>query len=210
MIASLRGTLTEKNPGGCIVETGGVGYLVSVSSHTAGALPAVGQPVFLLTRQVVREDAVALYGFAEKDELRLFDLLIGVTGIGPRLALAVLSGLRPDSLVRAIRSEQIASLVAIPGIGRKTAERLVVELRDKLEAMGPARPGPAGAPGPAGVLPRAERFEDAVAALARLGYTPAQANEAVRKVSGGGDDLSLEELVRRSLALLGRATVASR
>ncbi len=210
MIASLRGTLTEKSAGACVVEAGGVGYLVSVSAHTAAVLPAAGQPVFLLTRQVVREDAVALFGFAEREELKLFDLLVAVSGVGPRLALAVLSGLRPDALVRAIRSEQIGSLVAIPGIGKKTAERLVVELRDKLEAPAFARLA-AGAPGaPAGILPRAERFEDAVAALTRLGYTAAQAGEAVRKVAGGAEDMTLEELVRRALARLGRAAVVSR
>jgi holliday junction DNA helicase RuvA len=203
MIASLRGTLMEKTPGTCVIEAGGVGYLVQISTHTAQALPARGDTLYLRTRQVVREDALQLFGFTEAEELRLFDLLIGVSGVGPKLAIAVLSGIRPEALVRAIHHEQVGVLVAIPGIGRKTAERLVVELRDKVDA-------PLGAAREAGILPRAERYEDAVAALTGLGYTPTQAQEAVRKVAGGAEDPSLEHLVRRSLALLGKAAVASR
>jgi Holliday junction DNA helicase RuvA len=203
MIASLRGTLTEVGPGTCVVEAGGVGYLVNVSGHTAATLPARGEEAFLRIRQVVRDDALLLFGFADPEELRLFDLLIGVSGVGPRLALAVLSGLRPQALVRAIREEHVAVLVAIPGIGRKTAERLVVELRDRLDAIpAPAREG--------GVLPRSERFEDAVAALVQLGYSSAQAQEAVRMVAVEGESLTLEELVRRALARLGRAAAPAR
>jgi Holliday junction DNA helicase RuvA len=202
MIASLRGTLLEKTSGACVLEAGGVGYLVQVSSHTAAGLPAEGQPVFLRTRQVVREDAVQLFGFAAADELELFDLMIGVSGVGPRLALAVLSGLRPQALRRAIREEQVGLLTSVPGIGRKTAERLVVELRDKLEGL----PGGGGAEAAreAGVLPRSERWNDAVAALTRLGYTATQAQEAVRRAAGAEEDPSLEQLVRRALALLGK------
>ena len=209
MIASLRGLLTEKGSATCLIEAGGVGYLVSISTWTARALPGMSEPVFLWTRQVVREDAVALFGFADREELRLFDLLIGVSGVGPKLALAVLSGLRPDALARAIRTEQLGTLIAIPGIGRKTAERLVVELRDKLEVL-PGAGRPPGEAGPGGVLPRAERFDDAVAALTRLGYTTPQASEALRKVAAGTDDLSLEDLVRRALVLLGKAAATAR
>ena len=208
MIASLRGVLTDKGAGGCVIEAGGVGYLVSVSTWTARALPGLSEPVFLWTRQVVREDLVALFGFADREELRLFDLLIGVSGVGPKLAIAVLSGLRPDALARAIRTEQLGALVAIPGIGRKTAERLVVELRDKLEAV--PLPGRAAGDAGAGVLPRAERFDDAVAALTRLGYTAGQAGEAVRKVASGHDELSLVDLVRRALSLLGKTAAPAR
>jgi Holliday junction DNA helicase RuvA len=204
MIASLRGVLTEKDATSCVIEASGVGYLVSISSHTAGALPDRGGEVFLRTRQVVREDAVMLFGFADAQELRLFDLLIGVSGVGPRLALALLSGLRPASLARAIRDEQVGSLVAVPGIGRKTAERLIVELRDKLEAPIP------GARESAGVLPKNERFQDAVAALTRLGYTAPQAQEAVMKAVEGAPDLSLEEIVRKALARLGKSAAAVR
>ena len=209
MIASLRGLLTEKGAASCVIEAGGVGYLVSISTWTARALPGMSEPVFLWTRQVVREDLVALFGFSDREELRLFDLLIAVSGVGPKLALAVLSGLRPDALARAIREENLASLVAVPGVGRKTAERMVVELRDKLDVLALTSGASSTASSP-GVLPRAERFEDAVAALTRLGYTTPQANEAVRRVASGADDLSLEDLVRRALALLGKAASTAR
>jgi holliday junction DNA helicase RuvA len=208
MIASLRGTLLEKSPGACVVEAGGVGYLIQVSSHTATGLPAVGEPVFLRTRQIVREDAVQLFGFSDAEELELFDLMIAVSGVGPKLALAVLSGLRPQALRRAIREEQVGVLTSVPGIGKKTAERLVVELRDRLEVLSALAGGASARDG--GLLPRSERWNDAVAALARLGYTAAQAQEAVRKASGAADDPSLEQLVRRALALLGKPVTAGK
>ncbi len=207
MIASLRGTVLERSPAHGVIECAGVGYFVHVSTQTAAALPAVGEPVTLRTRQVVREDSVQLFGFADADELRLFDLLIGVNGVGPRLALAVLSGLKPQALARAIREEHVAALVTIPGIGRKTAERLVVELRDKLETL--TISGLVGSPRDGAALPRNERFEDAVAALVALGYTGPQAADAIRKAAEADDDPSLEDLVRRALARLGKAAVTS-
>jgi Holliday junction DNA helicase RuvA len=212
VIASLRGTLAAKDAAHCVVEAGGVGYLVQVSTHTSAALPALEAPVFLHTHQVVREDALMLFGFAELEERRLFELLITVSGIGPKVALAALSGMKPGALARAIRDENIAGLVAIPGVGRKTAERLVVELRDKLEALGAAAGSAIGAGhGPAaGVLPRAEKFEDAIAALVHLGYSASQAQETVRRVAEGGETLSLEDLVRQALKRLGKAAVTSR
>jgi len=208
MIASLRGTLLEKSAGACVVEAGGVGYLVHVSSHTESGLPSAGQSVHLRTRQIVREDAVQLFGFADGEELELFDLMIAVSGVGPRLALAVLSGLRPEALRRAIREEQLGMLTSVPGIGRKTAERLVVELRDKLEVL----PGSGGARAARAGVPSAEseRWQDAVAALLRLGYTAAQAQEAVRKSASAGEEQSLEQLVRRALALLGRPATSGK
>jgi holliday junction DNA helicase RuvA len=205
VIASLRGVLAFRDTVACVVETGGVGYRVHVSSHTAESLPSVGEPVFLYTRQIVREDSLALFGFADPSELRWFDLLIAVSSVGPRLALAVLSGLKPAALQRAIKEENVGALVAIPGVGRKTAERLVVELRDKLEVE---VVGAAAASRTKGVLPRSERYEDAVAALVSLGYTAPQAREAVQRATGEEEGLTSEELVRRSLALLGR-TVAT-
>jgi holliday junction DNA helicase RuvA len=208
VIASLRGTLAGKEGGQCVVEAGGVGYLVQVSTHTAAVLPERDEPVFLHTHQVVREDALMLFGFAELQERRLFELLITVSGVGPRVALAALSGLEPHALARAIRDENIAALVAIPGVGRKTAERLIVELRDKLDILVPAA-GAAPEAGPR-VLPRAEQFEDAIAALVHLGYSGPQAQDAVRKVTEGGETLSLEDLVRRALTRLAKAAVLSR
>jgi len=206
MIASLRGTLALRETGACVVETGGVGYRVHVSSHTAESLPGVGETVFLHTRQIVREDSLSLFGFSDPSEMHLFDLLIGVSGVGPRLAVAVLSGLKPIPLQRAIKEENVGALVAISGVGRKTAERLVVELRDKLDVVGV---GAAVATRAKGVLPRSERFEDAVAALVRLGYTATQAREAVQRATGGEEGLSTEELVLRSLAWLGRPAATS-
>jgi len=212
VIASLRGTLLERGDGWCVLEAGGVGYLVQVSSHTLAGLPAPGGEARLRTRQIVREDALLLFGFTDPDELRLFDLLIGVSGVGPKLALAALSGLAPAALVRAIREEQVGALVAVPGIGRKTAERLVVELRDKLDFL-PAS-GATAAPAARGresaLLPRAGRFDDAVAALVTLGYSAAQAQDAVRRAGGEGPDLPLEDIVKRALARLARPAVLSR
>jgi Holliday junction DNA helicase RuvA len=202
MIASLRGVLAEKDASQCVIETAGIGYRVSVSSHTARALPDEGQPVFLHTHQVVREDAVQLFGFSDLEERRLFEMLITVSGVGPKVALAVLSGLEPQALARALRDENIAQLVGIPGVGRKTAERLIVELRDKLELMTIRSPAAAAPAAGRGVLPRTEHFDDAVAALIRLGYSQAQAQDALRKVTVAGEDPSLETLVRQALARL--------
>ena len=206
MIASIRGLLAEKTGSHCVVETGGIGYLIGVSTQTARALPEPGQPVFLHTHLVVREDAQLLFGFAELEERRLFELLITVSGVGPKVALAVLSGLRPAELARAIRDENLALLVGVPGVGRKTAERLVVELRDKLEVITTAAPAPEAR----GVLPRAERWDDAVAALVRLGYSQPQATQAVRRVAADDEGLSLEDVVRRALARLGKQTAGTR
>jgi holliday junction DNA helicase RuvA len=208
MIASVRGTLLEKSPGSCVIEAAGVGYAISISTHTFQALPAAGEEVFLRTRQIVREDALMLFGFSGADELRLFDLVIGVSGVGPRLALALLSGLQPQALVRAIREEQIGALVAVPGIGKKTAERLVVELRDRIEPAGFEAAGAASRE--TSVLPRSQKFEDAVAALTRLGYTAPQAQEAVRRAAEDSEDQNLEQLVRRALSLLSKPAVSAR
>lgn len=206
MIASVRGTLLERGEGWCVIEAAGVGYHVHVSSHTLASLPAAGQEVRLRTRQVVREDALMLFGFAESDELRLFDLLIGVSGVGPKLALAALSGLKPAALARAIRDENLGAIVAVPGIGRKTAERLVVELRDKLDFLSMAAPADRGTR--EGVLPRSERYDDAVAAMVTLGWNLTQAQEAVRRAADDtGEGASTADLVKRALARIGRTAV---
>ena len=210
MITSLRGRLLERGTGGCVVEAAGVGYWVQVSTTTARALPPEGQEVFLHTHMVVREDSHQLFGFHERDERRLFELLIGVSGVGPKVALAVLSGLKPGALARAIRDENLAALVAVPGIGRKTAERLVVELRDKLELIATAADEPSATPGARRGGPRSEHFEDAVAALVGLGYSPPQAQDAIRRAAeGSAADASLEDLVRGALARLTKAATAA-
>jgi Holliday junction DNA helicase RuvA len=216
MIASVRGTLIERGDGFAVVEAGGVGYQVHVSTATLTALPAVGSEVRLHTRHIVREDAQLLFGFVERDELRLFDLLIAVNGVGPRIAIAVLSGLAPARFARAVRDENLAALTAVPGVGRKTAERLVVELRDKLGFL-PTAPADAGAESrgegrakKTRVLEKSERYDDAVAALVTLGYSATQAADAVRRVSEESGEAAAEDLVRRALAVLARPTLVSR
>ena len=216
MIASLRGILLERGEGYCVIEAAGVGYQVQVSTGTLVSLPAPGEEVSLHTRHIVREDAQLLFGFTERDELRLFDLLIGVNGVGPRIAIAVLSGLAPAQFARAVRDENIAMLTAVNGVGRKTAERLVVELRDKLMFL----PVSASTGGDAGagarsrqaprVLEKSERYEDAVAALVTLGYSPTQASDAVRRVSEDAGEVAAEELVKRALKVLARPTLVTR
>jgi Holliday junction DNA helicase RuvA len=133
---------------------------------------------------------------------------MSVSGVGPKLALAILSGIQPPALARAIREENLAALVAISGVGRKTAERLVVDLRDKLDVLAEATETRASSR--EGVLPRSQRFDDAVAALVHLGYSPGQAQEAVRRAAEGQEDLSLEDLVRRALARLGQFSAGAR
>ena len=217
MIASLRGTLLERGDGSCVIEAAGVGYLLHVSTATLVALPAVGDEARLHTRQIVREDAVLLFGFADRDELRLFDLLIAVNGVGPRIAIAVLSGMKPGAFARAVRDEHLAAITAVPGVGRKTAERLVVELRDKLGFVAMAAADAAAGEGATAsrgrkprVLEKNERFEDAAAALITLGYTSAQAQDAVRRVAEDASDAQAEELVKRALALLARPNMVTR
>jgi len=214
VIASVKGTVLERGEGYVVIEAGGVGYQVHVTTATLLALPAMGEEAHLHTRHIVREDAQLLFGFAERDELKLFDLLIAVNGVGPRIAIAVLSGLSPGQFARAVRDENIAAITAVPGVGRKTAERLVVELRDKLAFL-PLAPSPAVPEGAAHgkkprVLGKSERYDDAVAALVTLGYPPAQAQEAVRRVSEDAGDAAAEDLVKRALAVLMRPTLVGR
>ena len=220
MIASVRGTLIELGDGTVIVEAAGVGYELHVSMATLAALPAPGHEVRLHTRHIVREDAQLLFGFTERDELRLFDLLIGVNGVGPRIAIAVLSGMSPGQFARAVRDENLAAITAVNGVGRKTAERLVVELRDKLAFVPMPAPGPPAAGEAAGeagrrgrkprLLEKSERYEDAVAALVTLGYAPAQATDAVRRVSEDSGEAAAEDLVKRALAVLARPALVTR
>ena len=193
MIVSLRGLLREKKPALVWIEAGGIGYGVHVSLSTYEMLPDKGSEVELLTVLVVREESHQLYGFATATERKLFELLLTVSGVGPRVALAILSGLRPEALARTLRQQEVGALTAVSGVGRKTAERILVELRDKLPAD--LSEGPS--------LPPA--YEDAVAALVALGFKEPQARDAVRsaaKGANGGADL--EAIVRTALASAGR------
>ena len=170
MIAHLRGRLFAKTPGHVIVEAGGVGYEVIISIPTFTALPAEGAEVSLHVYTQVREDILALYGFLDLKEKRLFERLITVSGVGPRLAVTILSGLSPERTVNAIRAQDHATLTHIPGVGKKLAERLVVELKDKLEDMAVA---------PAAVVSAGPAAEDVLSALTNLGYQRPAAQKAI-------------------------------
>jgi Holliday junction DNA helicase RuvA len=210
VIARLVGTLVEKTPVASVVDVQGVGYAVLHSLHTYEDLPAVGKDVTLLTHMHVREDALQLYGFVQADERRVFELLIGVSGVGPKVALAVLSGLAPPSFARAVVDENLAALTRIAGVGRKTAERIVIDLRDKLGPAGLVPAAPSDAPAPAvrgrgkaavaGPALPGRLHEDAVAALVALGLTRPGAVEAVHKALEHGPAAGVEDLVRRALA----------
>ena len=195
----ISGTLIEKSPAGVIVDVGGVGYELHVPISTFGCLPALGAPVKLLTRFVVREDAQILYGFVTQEEKRLFELLISISGIGPKTALTALSGVEPAVLKRAIIRGDVEVLKSVPGIGRKTAERIVIELREKLTAEG--LESMAEDSGAQLASTGGGATDDAVEALVALGYKRPGAKQAVEKAvkASGKNSLSVEELVRSSL-----------
>jgi len=190
MIGSLTGTLVAKHPPLVTVDCHGVGYEVEAPMSTCFVLPAVGAPLTLLTHLVVREDAQLLYGFATEGERRLFRALIKVNGVGPKLALTVLSGASVDDFARCIRDGDAAQLTRLPGIGKKTAERLIIEMRDRLDLD--ATPGRLATPG--------TPSDEAQAALIALGYRPNDAAAMVREALRDGGDQSTEDLLRRALS----------
>jgi len=200
MIALLRGVLIEKHPNQAIVETGGVGYDVTIPVSTFTRLPEPGKGVRLRIHTHVREDALALYGFFTQDEKALFEKLIGVSGIGPTLGVKILSGLAAPDLINFIRRGEVERLVRIPGVGKKTAERMVLELRDKLPAATAEEPG---TPAAAELSPV---DQDVLSALLNLGCGRAQAEAAVRKAKASGGLTSgsaeFEPLFRRALELV--------
>ena len=189
MIGSLRGRIASKTPPQLTVDVGGLGYELEAPMSTFFHLPAVGEEVRLLTHLVVREDAHVLYAFATEEERRLFRSLIKVSGVGPKIALALLSGISVAAFAECVQREDIAALTRIPGVGRKTAERLIVEMRDRLAAPPPGS-GAAAATGGS-----AER--EAYGALVALGYRPAEATRLLKAVGAGTH--STEELIRRAL-----------
>ena len=199
MIAHLRGTLLEKHPNQVIIECGGVGYDVTIPVTTFSRLGEVGQEVKLRIHTQVREDAFALFGFASLDEKRLFEKLIGVSGIGPKLAVTVLSGLAANDLVAALRTGDLARLVKIPGVGKKTAERMVLELRDKVDGLGA---GGSALP----VVPRGPVFtaleEDILSALGNLGCARPNAEAALQRAQAAGVGSDFEVLFRKALELM--------
>ncbi len=199
MIGRIRGTLVQKQPPDILVDVGGLGYEVQVPMTTLFQLPQLGDEVSLVTHLVVREDAQLLYGFIDERDRRLFRQLIRVSGVGPKLALTILSGMDSSSFARCVQRDDISSLVALPGVGKKTAERLLVEMRDKLKDWFGSGDGQSNAtPGDDLLAPAANNIADAEGALMALGYKP---QEASRMVAAVNDDsvTSSEDLIRRAL-----------
>jgi Holliday junction DNA helicase RuvA len=194
MIGRLRGTLVEKRPPRLLVDVNGVGYELDAPMSTFYRLPEVGETVTLHTHLVVREDSHTLYGFASDAERALFRNLIKVSGVGAKLALTLLSGISPEGFVRCVQDQDSAALVRLPGVGKKTAERLIVEMRDRLDQW---RGAEIEAPGAAVERP-ASPVEDAVNALVALGYKAQEASRMVRVVDGGSE-LASEEIIRLAL-----------
>ena len=202
MIAHLSGTVLLKQPNLVVIDVAGVGYEVTIPVSTFYEIGEVGEPIALRVHTHVREDVIQLFGFRTGREKDLFLRLTSVSGIGPKLAVTILSGMSPEELIPAIRTNDLARLTSIPGIGKKTAERLVIELRDKMAAF-------AGPEMEAAMAARAASGGDAVRgdtveALITLGYQKAQAEKAVAKVLEQGTDESIENVLRQSLKLLSR------
>ena len=200
MIGRLRGTLAEKQPPHLILDVNGLGYELEVPMTTLYRLPSVGEPLTLHTHLVVREDAQLLYGFASKRERDFFRELIRLNGVGPKLALALMSSLEVDELVRCVQSQDTSALTKVPGVGKKTAERLLVELKDRFKAWETV---PAmfalvpNQPGGSEIAPVATAENDAVSALISLGYKPQEASKAISAIKEKG--LSSEDMIRRAL-----------
>jgi Holliday junction DNA helicase RuvA len=193
MIAHLRGKLISKHPNQAIVEAGGVGYDVTISVPTFSELPALNTEVSFFIHTHVREDALALFGFLRAQEKQLFEKLLSVSGIGPKLAITILSGMAADAMVAAIKGNNVASLTRIPGIGKKTAERMVLELRDKLDAFGIAPETVAASP----------VEEDVISALVNLGYQRPMAERALAKL-GNVSTETFDALFRKAMAALAK------
>jgi len=200
MIAHLRGKLLEKHPNLALVETGGIGYAVTIPVTTYSQLAEAGAEVALYTYTHVREDTLALFGFLTRDEKTLFERLIAVSGIGPRLAVTILSGLAAAELREAIQSGDVARITRIPGVGKKTGERIVLELREKMAAADGAGAAAPGAAGP----PASSVERDVLSALVNLGCTQDSAQKALQKARSQGTALEFEPLFRRALDLMSR------
>lgn len=198
MIGSLRGRLARKHIDEVVVEVGGIGYRVSIPLSTYEDLPAEGEEASLLTHLYVREDELTLYGFASERERNLFETLVGVSGIGPRLAVHVLSRLTPQRFATAIRKRDVTTLTGISGVGKKTAQRMILELKDKLEEWAEIEAvEEAGAP-------LTDEGEDAVKALMALGIRRSAAERAVQQTVAGRPEASASELTREALRAIQR------
>jgi Holliday junction DNA helicase RuvA len=201
MIGYLRGQLVDKRPNQVLVDVNGVGYVVSIPLSTFYSLGELHDDVTLLVHTHLREDSIALYGFLTAREKQFFELLISASGVGPSLALKILSGMSVDELLPAIRTGDLVRLTRIPGVGRKTAERIVLELRDKLAAMEPPQPERVTASG------RTQLESDVVSALLNLGYDRRTAENAIEEVAGNGRSTPAQEGVMQSFEAFLRATL---
>ena len=202
MIAFLSGKLLEKQANAVIVQVGGVGYEVTIPLSTFYELGEPGTEVELRIYTHVREDAIQLFGFKTTRERDLYLKLISVQGIGAKSGITMLSGMSADEIIAAIRTNDLGRLTTIPGVGRKTAERLVIELRDKVNELAVAAGASASAPGEQ--LPSDLVFDDALSALINLGYQRAAAERALKKVVQEGPEMSVQKLLRRSLQVLAK------
>jgi holliday junction DNA helicase RuvA len=198
MIGSLRGKLTDKRPNQILLDVGGVGYQIQIPLSTFAGLGALHQEATLLIHTHVREDQLALYGFLTAREKQCFELLISASGVGPALALKILSGMGIEQLVPAIRKGDLAQLVRIPGVGKKTAERIVVELRDKLAVVDVPETGKPAT--------RSQLESDVASALVNLGYDERVVERAIEKARGSSDG-DFEALLRGSLQILGSSAM---
>lgn len=202
MIGRIRGTLVEKNPPEILIDAHGVGYEIQLPMTSFYQLPDVGDEAIIFTHFVVREDAQLLFGFATKTERTLFRELIKANGVGPKLALTILSGMSAEQFVHCVQHEDVTSLVKLPGVGKKTAERLLIEMRDRLKNLF-ANEGDSVALSAgkfettAVVMPVASASDEAISALMALGYTQSQAAKSVKAVAQ--DDLASEDMIRRAL-----------
>ncbi|GBE00397.1 Holliday junction ATP-dependent DNA helicase RuvA [bacterium BMS3Abin07] len=186
MIGSLRGKLISKKHGNVLLEVNGVGYNVHLSVHNLSILPGEGSDLFLYIYTHVREDTIGLYGFPDEEERNIFTTLIGISGIGPKLALNILSGIPAEKFIEAVESEDTALLSRIPGVGKKTANRLILELREKL---------------PAATFKKDMIYDDVLSALLNLGYKKSAATEALDRVYNGNES-NIETLIRETLKYL--------
>jgi Holliday junction DNA helicase RuvA len=186
MIASLTGRITSRKPDNVIIDVNGIGYQINVSLHTLSSLPAEGSEVFLSIYTHVREDAIQLYGFTSEDEKKIFITLLGISGIGPKMGLTILSGISHDDFLSSIENEDVAMLCRVPGLGKKTAQRLILELREKL---------------PAAKGVRDKLYEDTLSALVNLGYKKSIAQQSIEKVYKK-DFNDIESLLRETLKQL--------
>jgi len=197
MISYVQGKLAVKTPTHIVVETGGLGFQISIPLSTYESLGEPGEDVRILSHLHVREDALQLFGFATEREKQLFLMLISVTGIGPKVAQGILSGISVTEFESAVRNQDVQSLIKVPGVGKKTAERLVLELRDKI---GEIKPGEKEA----AFVGRPSFFEEATLALVSLGYKRPQAQEAIQAVVRHQPTLSIEEVIRKALQRISR------